>query len=343
MKKILIVISVAILMALFSAPSIVKAEMVQIGTAIVTKNGVTFQADLYCDEYPLSLNTTYINSKYWINSQGRYSIEWRYDNQSSICFVNEVNYMYIPTLEQNITIERGPAYNPTLYKTYAYNNLSDYNNNIPDEFRPEDPSVIDQIWDSFYDLFELIFGYRPMSGSIYDLLRRNADGEDNEITFPTLTPTPSPTPTPTPIPVQTIFVPDGNGNTTIIYQYPDPTSGVITQSPYNPNIQNNITVNCECDGDGTGSETFTVNPQDPYSLDASLLWADGFGVEMSENPLQATEDQQASLKEAAMEYDESVLVMSNSYNILPVKWILLAGLLGGILIIAGLIRTFLGG
>ena len=74
-----------------------------------------------------------------------------------------------------------------------------------------------------------------------------------------------------------------------------------------------------------------------------MLFADGFGVEMSESPLGAASQQQEMLKSQAMEYQSSVAVLSNSFGVLPEKWLVLVGILGTILIIAGLIRTFLGG
>lgn len=227
-----------------------------------------------------------------------------------------------------------------------YSNRDNFINAIPEEFRPTEPTLAEQRWDAFYEWYKNKFGYYPTEGSLIDILRNLALGDEDantEIIFPTLTPAPSPTPTPTPIPVQTIFVPDGTGNTTIIYQYTDPTTGVITQSPYNPNVQNNIEINCDCDDDGFGNNIFGNDPTDPYSLTSSMLWADGFGVEITDNPLTAANDSQKSLAEAASEYSDSVNVVSNSFNVLPFKWLVLVGLLGGILIIAGLIRTFLGG
>lgn len=229
---------------------------------------------------------------------------------------------------------------------HFYSNVDNFNNAIPEQFRPGPPSLAEQRWDAFYEWYKNKFGFYPTEGSLIDLLRKLAIGDEDantEIIFPTLTPVPSPTPTPTPIPTQTIFVPDGNGNTTIIYQYIDPTTGLITQSPYNPNIQNNIVIDCDCGGDSNGYNIFGSDPTDPYTLTSSMFWADGFGVEITDNPLTAANDSQKSLAEAAAEYSDSVNVVSNSFNVLPFKWLGLVGLLGGILIIAGLIRTFLGG
>lgn len=341
MKKIFIVMSVAIVMALFSAPSLVKADVPSdlqpCGTGVFITRGVMYESTIYCRAVFFPITNVF-------NSNGPFKCQFGYGD---IYFDQNNGTKNVAGLSNTIGILCPTSQNNY---TYTYQNRTIfcghdeelYYQSIPEEFRPV-PSMSERLWDAFYDIYELIFGYEPMPGSIYDLLRNGADGEDIEITFPTLTPTPTPSPTPTPIPVQTIFVPDGNGNTTIIYQYPDPTTGVITQSPYNPNIENNITVNCDCDGNGGGSGTFTSNPQDPYTLDASLLWADGFGVVMSENPLQVVDETQKTLKETAMDYDASVNVLSNSFNVIPLKWIALCGLLGGIIIIAGLIRTFLGG
>lgn len=340
MKKILLVISVAILIALCSAPSTIKAidiptDLEPCGFGLFYVNGTLTPSTIYCRS--VFMPVTDIG-----NNGGIFKCQWGYgyifqnsDGNMNTCGPSKTYAIYCPTMSTARTFTYD---NRTIY---VGPDLDTYYENIPEEFRPV-PSMSERLWDAFYDIYELIFGFEPMPGSLYDLLRNGAQGEDIEITFPTLTPTPTPTPTPSPIPVQTIFVPDGNGNTTIIYQYPDPTTGVITQSPYNPNIENNITVNCDCDGGG-GSGTFTGNPQDPYTLDASLLWADGFGVVMSENPLQVVDESQKTLKETAMDYDASVNVLSNSFNVIPLKWIALCGLLGGILIIAGLIRTFLGG
>lgn len=343
MKKILLVMSVAILMALCSVPSFVKAAVVGNGYKYNSSRG---DAGIY--EVYIGTDTDLISDVFLSNDGAlllsvgsfNYNLYYYYDSfgvqtQNSIGSFNFTS-IYLA------------GFNDT--KSLTYNNetilvtgdLDIYYDNIPEEFRPVVPSISEQRWLDFYDWFYDKFGYYPREGSLIDLLRLIAIGdwtdiEEIEISYPAL---PTPTPTPSPIPVQTIFVPDGNGSTTIIYQYTDPTTGLITQSPYNPNID--IDVNCDC-SDNPGNNIFGNDPSDPTVLTSSMLWADGFGVEISDNPLTAANDSQKSLADAASEYSDSVNVVSNSFNVLPFKWLMLVGLLGGILIIAGLIRTFLGG
>lgn len=338
MKKIFIVIVSSIILYLFLwsplTVSAVTTDRNDVGEGIVQLNNQLYAVDIYSYAVdPTSVSYSYYG---WIISF----------NQTYVFYVNDVEtlltlsnakYIYIPTLDENQTLVSGSNI------CYFYTDYDDYVDDIPEEFRPTEPNI----WDDFYDWFYNLYGFYPRDDSIIGLLRRLFEGDrtdDTVVVFPTLAPSPTPTPTPTPIPVQTIFVPDGNGNTTIIYQYPDPTTGVITQSPYNPNVTNKIEINCNCDGSSGGDNNpFSSSPQDPYTLDASLFWADGFGVEMSDNPLSAADDSQTNLNAAAEEYNSSVEVLSNSFNVLPFKWITLVGLLGGILILAGLIRTFLGG
>lgn len=348
MKKILLVMSVAILIALCSAPSIVYAADYQIGVALCStdpNNSSYYEiTPVYVStlgSYGMCVSVTYYNAgNVFRGYVGSYTDIYYYNNADTVTYCSKAN-----TISGCIT---------TLYSDYTwlsgndtrgfFISETDFYNAIPEEYRPA-PSIAQQRWDAFYEWYKNKFGFYPVEGSLIDLLRKLALGDEDantEITILTFAPTPTPNPTPTPIPVQTIFVPDGNGNTTIIYQYTDPTTGVITQSPYNPNIQNNIEIDCDCDGD-TGNSIFSPDPQDPAALTSSMLWADGFGVEITDNPLTAANDSQKSLAEAAAEYSDSVNVVSNSFNILPFKWLGLVGLLGGILIIAGLIRTFLGG
>lgn len=345
MKKILLVMSVAILIALCSVPSFVYADDNQVGVALCLTNA--------------NDSSSYAIVPIFVSSSGT-CVSVRYVNASNVFqgYVGSFQDLYFYNSSDVLTrcskANTISGYISTLYSDYTwlsgndtrgfFINESDFYAAIPEEYRPS-PSLAQQRWDAFYEWYKNKYGFYPVEGSLIDLLRKLALGDEDpntEITIPTFAPTPTPTPTPTPIPVQTIFVPDGNGNTTIIYQYPDPTTGVITQSPYNPNIQNNIEVNCNCDG-GSGDGIFSPDPQDPAALTSSMFWADGFGVEITDNPLTAANDSQKSLAEAAAEYSDSVNVVSNSFNVLPFKWLGLVGLLGGILIIAGLIRTFLGG
>lgn len=345
MKKILLVMSVAILIALCSVPSYVSAA--NVGQAIVEYNGKQFLIDLICSQNP----------EYLYNSGSHEFIYGYvvYNNRDIIFHENlsggmydtaltpwELVVGYIPTLSQDYVydVDYGSG---THRLNHIYNTYEEFYEDLPSQFKP---SLSLQRWNDFYEWFKDKFGYYPSDTSLIGVLRYlltlGEDDSDVPIEFIPPSPTPTPTPTPTPIPVQTIFVPDGNGNTTIIYQYPDPTTGVITQSPYNPNIQNNITVDCNCDSDNV-NDLFGTDPSDPYALTSSMLWQDGFGVQISDNPLTVANQSQQTLAEAASEYSDSVNVLSNSFNVLPYKWLALAGLLGGILIIAGLIRTFLGG
>lgn len=350
MKKVLITISVAILMALCSAPSFSKAAEYVIGQVwyrwTVGSTYTDYLVDIYIKSDIVPTHMTYSSSN-----------QFQVMNSSNLSVKYQVYYhrYWDDNGEYTLPLGINSGYCPTLINTYSwywidgyryfYNDLNDFYDNVPPEIVPEEPSIAEQRWDEYYEWFKEKYGFYPLPGSLIDILRKLALGDESEdtvITFPSLTPSPTPTPTPTPIPVQTIFVPDGNGNTTIIYQYPDPTTGVITQSPYNPNITNNIEIDCNCDG-GSSNGIFSPDPQDPAALTSSMLWADGFGVEISENPLTVANNSQQSLSDAAAEYSDSVAVVSNSFNVLPFKWLTLVGLLGGILIIAGLIKTFLGG
>lgn len=349
MKKFVFIIPILLLTIFLSAPHFVKAAFEPCGSAIYAPDGVNYQVVTLWSDGVVTTVRIGGSDLQWADVQVNYGSLWWStspdDKNLGGLLFSRLQSAYIPTLPENITLTHYSGFSVTFY-----NNYDDYQEQLPDEFQPAAPSLAEQKWLDFYEWFNEKFGYYPREGSLIDLIRLLAIGdwtdvEDVEITFPTLTPTPTPTPLPTPIPVQTIFVPDGNGNTTIVYQYPDPSTGVITQSPYNPNIENNITVNCDCDGNGSGDDNNHFKPvaNDPYSMDASLFWADGFGVKMSDNPLSSTDDNQKTLKAVAEEYTSSVEVLSNSFNVFPFKWLELVGLAGGILIIAGLIRTFLGG
>lgn len=341
MKEYVFVIPITVLFLFLATPLFINAAVV--GEALIYYDNQFQIGTLECIEEPIHLYLAYSsNNFYSVKSQSNYGLSWRIESglYASVMLSSsdtEVRSGYIPTLKQTTPLTVGS------HTVYFYNDYEDYVNSLPVDLRPPEPTV----WDDFYNWFYHVFGFYPRDDSIIGLLRKLFEGdhsEDTEIIFPTLTPIPTPTPTPTPIPVQTIFVPDGNGNTTIIYQYPDPTTGVITQSPYNPNIENNINIDCDCVGDGSNNvNPFRTVSNDPYSMDASLFWADGFGVQMSDNPLSSTDDNQKTLKAVAEEYTSSVEVLSNSFNVFPFKWLELVGLAGGILIIAGLIRTFLGG
>lgn len=342
MKKIFIVMSVAILMALCSAPSFVKADDYTCGQLWYNFQSVDYLVDCYTTSniVPVDFAYTSRNQCYVMDSGGNI-----YDL-----------YFRDPNTNTQYTVIRGGirlGYIPTLLADYDYGGvhiIRDYTtfvNSLPEDLRPElpEPSLAQQRWDAFYEWFKLKHGFYPVDGSLIDLLRKLVLGDENsntEIVFPTFVPTPTPIPSSTPIPVQTIFVPDGSGNTTIIYQYPDPDTGDITQSPYNPNTETYIDLNCNCTNNSDDG-TFSSDPQDPFTLTSSMLWADGSGTQLTENPLTAANVSQQSLADAASDYTSSVNVVSNSFNVLPFKWLTLVGLAGGILIIAGLMRTFLGG
>lgn len=342
MKKIFIGIVLSIMLCLFLwSPSLVKADTYQIGY-------VWFR--FLNQDYNIPVYSTVAGPYHHVGSNSGELCLYRQNNtiisritiinpatnNSQILYADYTYALFIDDLVVSSTIRYSNRDIP------VYGNYDEYEEDLPNQLQR---NKIEKIWDDFLHFMRQQLGLEP--GPIYELLYDLALGDDSldtDITFPTLTPTPTPTPIPTSIPVQTIFVPDGNGNTTIIYQYPDPTTGVITQSPYNPNDTNNVVVNYyPSGGSGNDNNTFTSSPQDPYSFDTDLFWADGFGVEMSDSPLSTANDSQKNLKGAADEYSSSVQVMSNSFNVLPIKWLSLVGLLGGIIIIAGLIRTFLGG
>lgn len=331
MKKIITFAGIAILFVLLSAPSFVKAAFDQVGSGIYIIDGVATPVSLIADG---AVTRVTLGEAPYNGIRVNYGGLWYGTPPNGVVTTLQLQYcvtMYIPTLEQTTTLTRGD------YSCTFYNDLGDYKDSLPEEFQP---SWNEKLWDGFLDFLEFQLGLDPFDGGIWEFFSKyfqDPENESLEIIYPTNVPTPTPTPRPTPIPVQTIYIPDGNGSYTIIYQYPDP-SGTITQSPYNPNIDVNVDVDCNCD---SGPQNYY--PQDPmYAPLEGLSWSSPDGS-LTGSPAMSASQSLDAIKAEVDSYDEPIKVVSNSFGALPAKWLGLVGLLGACLIVAGLIRTFLGG
>lgn len=333
MKKIITFAGIAILFVLLSAPSFVKSAVYEVGICYVEYNGNRFISTIYQEDDSRTVTSVRFDSSGWVYSNNYAPLRYGYNNTTNVATRNTIISAYIPTLESSLIWSYGDI------DRIITGDYDDYVESLPEELRPEPPSWSEQLWIDFLDFLEFQLGLDPFDGGIWNFFKRYFEDPENEtleIYFPTNTPTPTPTPRPTPIPVQTIYVPDGNGSYTIIYQYPDP-SGTITQSPYNPNVDVTVDVDCDCD-DGND-----YNPTDPmyYSFDG-LTWASVDG-DLTGSPAMSAGQSLEAIKVEVDSYDEPIKVVSNSFGALPSKWLSLVGLLGACLIVAGLIRTFLGG
>lgn len=331
MKRYLTFAGIAILLVLLSAPSFVKADIPD-NRYVCGVGGINVEdglVQLYSGENISSYGTVIQIVAHRISIgyslAGLWAIEYSAGDSSSFVYDSQVAYLYIPSCT-----------NPgTFGNVTVYNDYDAFMDSIPEEYIPQDE---DSAWDAFYDMFENIYGFRPVSGSLIDWLRRIFDGdeENEDLIFPTYSPTPTPTPRPTPIPIQTIYVPDGNNSYTIIYQYELP-DGSITQSPYNPNID--IDIDCSC---GDGNHDYP-NSNDPmYAPIGDFSWGT-IDSNFTDTPAMSAGQSLDMIKAEVDSYDEPIKVVSNSFGALPGKWLGLVGLLGACLIVAGLIRTFLGG
>lgn len=202
---------------------------------------------------------------------------------------------------------------------------------------PPDTTWYEDAWEIFKDwLGGTPWSFPSLVGSIKDfwnkwLFHRHSPSDINTYDFATPTPKPTPLPLPTPIPVTTVLVDNGNGSTTIIYEYPDPTSGVITQSPYNPNGENGggervdliqpIEVVQVTQPPG---EAFTPISSVSGDIDVSSI---GEYIEVIENGLE--------------DNLEGIEVIGDIFSFIPQGWYLLIGVIAAIPILCAAISRML--
>lgn len=333
MKRFFIALTFAVFLALFSAPSLVQAaNYYPIGRICYRGSDMT----LYVINYPETPTyVTFSSGGYLDTSGGRscmvYTDYWGSAGYYSVRY-DEFTDIYLPSLTNYTSPyndRRIISYNGTTH--IIFKSESDYLDTFPED---------SPAWDLFWEIFHSIYGFYPLPGSLWYNLRYDNEYDVNtDINFPTNAPTPTPAPAPTPIPVQTIYVPDGNGNYTIIYQYPD-SNGNPTQSPYNPN-DFVINVNCDCGGGSDPDQDH--NKQDPYYAPIDYFSWGSVDGEFTDSPAYTAGQSLDIIKASVEDSDADMKIVSNSFNFLPPKWLTLVGLLGAVLIVAGLIRTFLGG
>lgn len=182
--------------------------------------------------------------------------------------------------------------------------------NLPE---PEpDPTWWDLVKDYLFG-----FGEEPLWDLIPDLwdlwFGFHLDGDDVEYGEPIeyIEP-PSPTPFPTQIPYQTIINPSGE----VTYKYIGPSGVPITATAPPP------------------EPTYTIQITDYPQYDVS-------GVPVP--PDEGLNDIIDSLDDTVSEYQEGLSVVQNSMSVLPLKWFFFFGIPAAIIIIAGIIKSLLGG
>lgn len=322
MKKILAVIPLTILFILLSNNQSVLAARIRVGSALNTDaawtgnpNGVyDAYADINdaSDLYPYERNSGYLYVGYGSNASYLYSLYW-YDPIGD-------RYLGLSTYNTRVLYLENSNFQPVTLTsssgtTYCYSDYDEFVENLPPEYRPEEPSEPtwwdlvkdylfgfgdEPLWDLIPDLWDLWFGF-------------HLDGDDVQYGEPIeyIDP-PSPTPFPTQIPYQTIINPSGE----VTYKYIGPSGVPITATAPPP------------------EPTYTIIITDYPKYDVS-------GVPVP--PDEGLNDIIDSLDDTVTEYQEGLSVVQNSMSVLPLKWFFFFGIPAAIIIIAGIIKSLLGG
>lgn len=127
---------------------------------------------------------------------------------------------------------------------------------------------------------------------------------------------PTPTPYPTQIPYQQQVVPDGNGGFTVQYVYLNPSGTPVTATAPPP------------------EPTYTIKITDSPQYDIS-------GVPVP--PADGLQDAIDAIDDNIDEYQVGFEAVQGSFSTLPIKWYFFFGVPAAILLIAGIIRSLLGG
>lgn len=182
---------------------------------------------------------------------------------------------------------------------------------------PPEPSWWDRISEILYDWLPWASDADRLLDDLFlEWFGVQTDGDDVQYGNPVdITYYPSPTPYPTQIPYQTLLVPDGNGNTTIIYKYNDPSGVPITATAPPP------------------EPTYSIQITDSPVVNVS-------GVPVP--PDEGLQDVIDAIDDNLEEYEPGFTAIGNSMSVLPIKWFFFFGIPAAIIIIAGVIKSLLG-
>ena len=209
-----------------------------------------------------------------------------------------------------------------------------------------DPLPEPKWYEDAWDIFKAWLGNTPWDDNnivtmISDFWKKwtNGDNEPDDINiigYSTPTPQPTPTPKPTPIPYSVSLI-DINGGQEIIYNYVDPTSGLPTSSPYNPNID--ITIQ------GGGSSTTITTPVPVILATGTPEFQNILFTSEDSNDLEINVGQIGEyvdvIENGLIENTAAMEEVSNIFSILPNNWFMIIGIIACIPIIAAVISRFL--
>lgn len=356
MKKLLTVIPITILFILFSDYYHINADSshYMITYAIST--------DQYGNLYTCKLWNAKASSTIVQNSDGTYSITNMYSNTSTEYNSSSRNslaeamaeiYQEAAQLSSDFI---GRNYTINAQSNIILNNISyTVNNPTIGDFFPslddyEDSLTQDSWWDNLKDGFEdLIYGIpgvdplRPIWDWLFDL---GSDPEEPVDSIQNIS-TPAPTPTQIPYLVTQQTITNGDtSTTTYIYTYNDPTSGNIvtaTAPPEQPGRLNTGPVNYPSGNGGNNSDPSQYHTTDPLIVPEFSWLSQNTGNEALDNPLDTLSDSLSISKTQINQYKDGATSIFDIIGQLPTELYMLLGLGVTILVIAGIIRTFLGG
>lgn len=151
----------------------------------------------------------------------------------------------------------------------------------------------------------------------------------------TPTPFPTPTPKPTPIPYSTVIKNDGQGNSTIVYQYNNP-EGTPTESPVNPNINYNYNNSINING---GDRNNPIYVQDVGNPEFTSI------IDLSDNTISVNignlDDSIDAFTDPLSSNVEDVGKISDIFSVFPDDIMITIGCIACISLVAGIIGRFL--
>jgi len=234
----------------------------------------------------------------------------------------------------------------TLYNGDINNDYPDFVELSEDFINTGEPEEEPTWYEEAWDIFKSWLGNTPWDDNnivtmISDFWKKWTNGGNDPTDINIVgysTPTPQPTPTPKPTPIQySVSLIDINGGQEIIYNYVDPTSGLPTSSPYNPNID--ITI--QSGGSGT-----TITTPVPVILATgtpefqNILFTSEDSTDLEINVGQIGEYVDV-IENGLIENTDAMEEVSNIFSMLPNNWFMIIGIIACIPIIAAVISRFL--
>lgn len=253
------------------------------------------------------------------------------DNYCSLAYIEDAQFTGSITLTSNYG------------HCYCYSDQNDFNEELPPDYRPEDPSWWNEMWNTLYDeLGNPAFWFGQWFIDIID----NVFGGEDDPTGPPKPPTsthvqinnPSITPAPTPIPYTTVVIPktdpvSGDTYYEENYYYINPSgTPIITSSPPTNTPSQN----------GSGNDTdYSPVGGDPYSI-PQVSWLTNATIgDSNYDGILSISQGMDSIDEIGSEYVDGMGAVQDATGTLPTSWLLLIGIAAAIPLIAGIISRFL--